>query len=173
MKKLAWFIIGGALFYYIYSGHSSNFVVPQQTQSRHSGQSISQIEFMNLFDQRRSLSSLAQDNFYTVVEIYLDSCSICKQLEKGFDPFLKTRQDVLIKRVHFPESGINFSISSQQEADEIQSRIESYQVCGTPHIEIYGPDRQLISADDCNTKQGTKFLRRWISAETGISGYSL
>ncbi len=173
MKNLFWFIISGALFYYLYSGGDRNFVVPQHTQVQRSGNDSNRVEFMALFDQKQSFSSLAGDNYYTVVEVYLDSCAICKRLEKGFDPFLKNRQDVLIKRVHFPESGMNFSISSQQEADELRSRIESYRVCGTPHVEIYGPDQQLVSADDCGTKQGTNFPQQWISAETGISRHSL
>ena len=147
--------------------------MPQHTQVQRSGQAINRVDFMVLFDQKQPFSSLAADYYYTVVEVYLDSCAICKRLEKGFNPFLEQRQDVLIKRVHFPESGMNFSINSQQEADELQSRIESYQVCGTPHVEIYGPDQQLVSADNCGSKQGTDFLRQWISAETGISRRSL
>lgn len=173
MKNLFWFIIGGALFYYLYSGSDRDFVVPQHTQVQRSGNGIHRVEFMTLFDQKRPFSAIAADNYYTVVEVYLDSCAICKRLEQGFEPFLKQRQDVMIKRVHFPESGMNFSISSQQEADELQSRIESYRVCGTPHVEIYGPDQQLVSADDCVSKQGTNFLRLWISAETGISRHLL
>ena len=173
MKNLIWFIVGAGLFYYLYDGSYSHFVVPQQIQIQRPGQAINQIEFMTLFNQQRPFSGLADDNYYTVVEVYLDSCAVCKRLEKGFEPFLRKRKDVLIKRIHFPESGMNFSINSQQEADELQSRIESYRVCGTPHVEIYGPDQQLISADDCGAQQGTKYLRQWISAETGISRHSL
>jgi hypothetical protein len=173
MKNLIWFFIGGALLYYFYSGGDRNFVVPQHTELQRSGNAIHQVEFMALFDRKQPFSALAADNYYTVVEVYLDSCTICKRLEKGFDPFLRNRQDVMIKRVHFPESGMNFSVSSQQEADALQSRIESYRVCGTPHVEIYGPDQQLVSADNCGSKQGTNFLRQWISAETDISMHSL
>lgn len=173
MKNLIWFVIGAFVLYYFYDGGFSNFVVPQHAQSRSSGNGIEQVKFMTLFDQKKSFSSLANDKHYTVLEVYLNTCSICKRLEKGFEPFVKNRQDVIIQRVHFPESGMNFTITSQQEAEEIQNRIESYQVCGTPHVEIYGPGGTLISADRCGSKEGTKFLRHWISAETGISGMSL
>lgn len=40
-------------------------------------------------------------------------------------------------------------------------------VCGTPHVEIYGPDKQLIASDMCseNRKAGLAFLRNWIKKE--------
>jgi len=173
MKNLIWLILGAALIYYFYDGGISNFVVPQHASSQRSGTGIKQVEFMSLFDQKKSFSSLASNKHYTVVEVYLNTCSICKRLEQGFGPFVKNRQDVIIQRVHFPESGMNFTINSQQEAEEIQSRIESYQVCGTPHVEIYGPGGTLVTADNCGSKEGTKFLRHWISAETSISRMSL
>jgi hypothetical protein len=40
--------------------------------------------------------------------------------------------------------------------------------CGTPHVEMYGPDKQLIATDKCgkkNLKAGLVFLRNWIDAE--------
>ncbi len=40
--------------------------------------------------------------------------------------------------------------------------------CGTPHIEIYGPDRQLIATDQCaerNSKKGLAYIKKWITAE--------
>lgn len=174
MKKLTWVIIGAAAILYYFYGHWDNdFVVPQQALSERNGSGISRVEFMSLFNDKKAFSQLTNENYYTVVEVYLDTCPICKRLETGYDSFLKKRKDVLIKKVHFPESGINFTISSQQEADDLQARIKSYSVCGTPHVEIYGPDKNLISADNCGSKQGTNFLRHWISAETGIPRYLL
>ena len=46
----------------------------------------------------------------------------------------------------------------------------SYKIstCDTPHIEIYGPDKQLIAADlraDKNEKKGLAFLKKWLKAE--------
>jgi hypothetical protein len=41
--------------------------------------------------------------------------------------------------------------------------------CGTPHVEIYGPDQKLIATDKCgkkNLKTGLNFLRNWINAES-------
>ena len=118
----------------------------------------------------------------------MDSCSICKQLEADFVPFLRERPDVVIRRVRFPENGVgqSFSGSSQQALtrqivnyaerlaqynfNHVKKTGNEYEIstCGTPHIEIYGPDRQLIATDKCtdkNSKSGLLFLRRWISAE--------
>ena len=41
-------------------------------------------------------------------------------------------------------------------------------ICGTPHIEIYGPDKQLIATDKCgekNLKTGLNYLKNWIKSE--------
>lgn len=168
-KNLIWIIIAVVTGFYLVNRTDSGFAVPQQTAKLRSHNGIEQIEFLSLFDNKKSFPQIASNEHYTVVEVYLDSCSICKRLEKGFRPFLDKRKDVVIKRIHFPESGINFTFTSQQEADEIQARMESYRVCGTPHIEIYGPDKNLIAGDICGSKQGTNFLRQWISAETGMS----
>ena len=168
MKNLVWVIIIAAIIYYLNSGGIDGFAVPQQATKQRTHSGIEQVEFLTLFDEKKSFQQIASNDNYTVVEVYLDSCSICKRLEKGFRPFLDKRKDVVIKRIHFPETGINFTFSSQQEAQEIQSRMESYQVCGTPHVEIYGPDKNLVAGDVCGSKQGTNFLRHWISAETGM-----
>ena len=40
--------------------------------------------------------------------------------------------------------------------------------CGTPHIEIYGPNKELIATDKCgekNLKEGLNYLRSWIKSE--------
>lgn len=83
MKNPVWFITGGALFYYLYTEGDRNFVVPQHTQVQRTGNDINWVEFMALFDQKRPFSTLAADNYYTVVEVYLDSCAICKRLKKA------------------------------------------------------------------------------------------
>ena len=139
------------------------------------GAAIRQGEFQALLDRKKPLSSLALPGQYTVVEVYLDSCAICRRLESGFAEFSARRGDVSIRRVHFPENGIHFSVTgnSQEEIDrEMQAfsqLMESYQVCGTPHVEIFGPDQAPISRDQCGDKSGTKFLRRWMASETGLS----
>lgn len=166
MKFLAWIILAAGILYYMHG--SNDFAVPQQSSAQRSGKGISHLEFMEIFNAQKSFSDLTSENYYTVVEVYLDTCAICKRLEKGYDQFLDRRRDVLIKKVHFPESGISFLFTSEDMMEDVQSRIESYRVCGTPHIEIFGPDGTLVSADDCTQKQGSDFLRYWISKETGI-----
>lgn len=136
------------------------------------GSGIKQVEFMTLFDANRPFKSLAKENYYTVVEGYINTCSICKRMEAGFPEFLKARKDVLIRRVHFPEGGMNFSFTGEtqeeveKEAQAINEKIKSYDFCGTPHVEIYGANKELIVADSCSRRPATEFLRKWMSAET-------
>ncbi len=141
---------------------------------------IKTVEFMSLFDRKKSFSSLAKEGYYTVVEVYLDTCAVCKRLESGFKPLVDKRRDTYIRRVHFPETGIQFSFSGtsqqevQAEADEMNALMQSYDFCGTPHVVIFGPDKQIIQTDGCDGKRlGTRKLQGWITAETGLLKGSL
>ena len=136
-------------------------------------------EFTDLFYASRSLDSLALKGGYTVVEVYLDSCGVCKRLEDNFEPFLQKRDDVVIQRVRFPEygftprvKGLN-SLDAAQKRAELTARIESYNMCGTPHIEVYGPDKSLVAKDDCSNKVGLRYLRNWISDEIDVAASSI
>jgi hypothetical protein len=84
------------------------------------GSPIRKQELHNLVERRRTLDMLAEARQYTVVEVYLDSCAICRQLESGFGRFTEERPDVIIQRVHVPEDGLQFSLSgaTRQEVDE-------------------------------------------------------
>ncbi|XOV89183.1 MAG: hypothetical protein ACFHX7_04640 [Pseudomonadota bacterium] len=142
---------------------------------------VTTTEFMDLFEQSKPTSSLVVAGHYTVVEGYIDSCGICRVLEAKFPAFLDERPDLVIRRVRFPESA-SFSFSSQAEIDDHVRRMAlyrsnhvqidgervSFRTCGTPHVEIYGPDGEIIAADLCgeaNDKSGLSFLNHWISAE--------
>jgi thioredoxin-related protein len=141
-------------------------------QSQDSG--ISKTEFERIINAKRSLASLAEEDYYTVIEVYLDSCPLCRQLETGFKPFLDKRQDVVIKRVHFPEDGIQFSFNGTNQAEveaqaaEMNNLIQSFNVCGTPHVMVFGPDSSVLAADNCTQRDGTRFLQTWINKETGL-----
>ncbi|HEY5734506.1 MAG TPA: hypothetical protein VIU36_07055 [Gammaproteobacteria bacterium] len=149
----------------------TSFEAPEIIQVSRQGSGIRKHEFQQLFDANRPLSSLAKKGRYTVVEGYLDSCSTCKRIEAGFPAFLQKRQDVFIQRVHFPEQGMQFSFSGtdreslQRMADEYNQRIQSYNFCSTPHIEIYDQNRQLLVADTCTKKSATAYLERWMASE--------
>jgi len=145
---------------------------PPPPADEREGAPIRRTEFRNLLDRRQPLSELAVAGQYTVVEVYLDSCAICRRLESGFQAFTDKRRDVTIRRVHFPEDGLQIEVSgaTQQEmeanARSIQTLMDS--ICGTPHVEVYGPDRQPIARDLCGDKSGTEYLRGWIAAETAL-----
>jgi hypothetical protein len=66
---------------------------------------------------------------------------------------------------------IRFSGSSaadvQRQAETYKARMESYGFCGTPHIEVYGPDRNVLAKDTCSSRAGTVFMWDWITQETG------
>ena len=149
----------------------SSFETPVALAVERKGRAINKHEFQPLFDEGKPFSPLAKGDHYTVVEGYLDSCAICKRLEAGFDDFVSKRKDVSIQRVHFPESGIQmaFTGSSQAEIQQLQQdyerRIKSYKFCGTPHVEVYDADRHLIAADNCTSREGTRFLEQWMVAE--------
>lgn len=149
----------------------TSFEAPEVIEASRQGSGIRKHEFQQLFDANRPFSSLAKEGQYTVVEGYLDSCSICKRIEAGFPAFLQKRQDVVIQRVHFPEQGMQVSFSGvdqesmQRMADEYNQRIKSYNFCSTPHIEIYDENRQLLVADTCTKKSATTYLERWMASE--------
>jgi len=152
-------------------GLFSSFETPEILAVERQGRAINKYEFQRLFDAHKPFSSLAKADQYTVVEGYMDSCAICKRLEAGFGDFVSKRKDVLMQRVHFPESGMQmaFTGSSQAEIQQLQQdyerRIKSYNFCGTPHVEIYDANRELIVADKCTSREGTRFLERWMAAE--------
>lgn len=131
-------------------------------------------EFSELFDNNISLASLARAGQYTVVEVYLDQCTYCRELEAALIPFREKRSDVGLVRVH--HSGrfqLDISGMSQQDAqrkvDQVNARMKSYHLCGTPHVEVYGPDRQPLGRDRCADRDGTVLLWNWIGKETGIA----
>ncbi len=196
MKNIIFIVVGiivYALFFnnnsqFSKSGASIDLFIPDAAAGQRSGNGIKTYEFDQLFEDNRLFSSLAKENYYTVIEGYINTCSICKRLEADFPGFLKNRKDVLIRKVHFPEGGVNVSFNGNSE-EEIRQQISDYHerlgrynfnhvvktnseyqltVCGTPHIEIYGPDKQLIASDMCgekNIKSGLAFLKNWMKSE--------
>ncbi len=181
-------IVAAAALYSIMSSEPA-FIIPDAAAGNRNGKGIKKYEFTELFDRNKPLSKLAKKDYYTVVEGYIDTCSICKKLEADFKPFLAQRKDVLIRKVHFPEGAVSqqFTGDSQEEVNrkmrKYYERLQQYNfnhvvitdtelqlsVCGTPHIEIYGPDRELIASDMCgdeNLKTGLIYLRKWMRAES-------
>ncbi|HEY7840503.1 MAG TPA: phospholipid scramblase-related protein [Gammaproteobacteria bacterium] len=146
---------------------------PPAPAAERAGAAIHGQELHDLVERRRSLDTLATAGQYTVVEVYLDSCAICRQLESGFGRFTEKRRDVVIQRVHVPEDGLQISLSgsTRQEVEEQARAVQALMepICGTPHVEVYGPDRRPLARDVCGDKSGTKYLRRWIASETGLS----
>lgn len=176
------FVIGVFLLDIIGSG--AGFTIPPAAAGNREGniKKIKKYEYLDLFEKAKPTSKLAVKDHYTVIEGYIDTCSICKKLEAKFPSFLDKRKDVVIRKIHFPESGARFSFNSPEEAKELLERMSIYNFnhvvmdedngtfinCGTPHVEIYGPDKELIATDECgekNLKTGLAFINNWIKAE--------
>ena len=191
MKKLFFIIIAIITGVIIYQNAdpTAGFVTPVAATGKGAGSSIKTYEFTDLFDQNKAFSKLAKKDHYTVIEGYIDSCTICKKLESDFPKFLNNRKDVIIRKVHFPEGAVSPSFSGTTQEEVMQQVADYYErlgnynfhhvvkteteyqltTCGTPHIEIYGPDKKLIATDQCgekNLKTGLTFLRNWIKSET-------
>lgn len=138
---------------------------------------LEQFEFASLFDQGTSLQSLTTSGHYTVVEVYLDQCTYCRELESALGQFQKVRKDIDLIRIHHP-GHLNASVqaSSQEELNQkmqaMNAKMESYQLCGSPHVEVYGPDREPLGMDTCRIRDGTSFVWNWITTETGIARHS-
>jgi hypothetical protein len=156
-----WAALLAGLIWHFLPAHHTPFAMPVAANAR-SGNAIEPQDFMPLFDAETPLSSLAGDGVYTVVEVYINTCSVCKQIEHELPPFLAARNDVVVKRVHYPESGLSWPLS---EAVSMEKRMNGYRICGTPHIEIYGPDGHALAQDDCGNKDALNFLRAWMAAE--------
>jgi len=180
-------IIASAI-YYQGNDPAAGFVMPVAAAGQRTGSGIKKYEFTELFDQNKTFSKLAKKDYYTVIEGYIDTCTVCKRLESDFPGFLKQRKDVIIRKVHFPEGAVSQSFIGRsqeemmQQMDDYYKRLGRYNfhhvvkteteyqltTCGTPHVEIYGPDKKLIASDKCgekNLKKGLNFLRTWIKKE--------
>jgi len=150
---------------------TSNASPPALTDSRNSSD---QREFADLFNSDTSFASLATRGQYTVIEVYLDQCTYCRELEAALTPFREKRSDMNLVRIHHPGS-INNSIqaSSREELEAkmriMNERMSSYQLCASPHVEVYGPDKKPIAVDTCKNHDGTAYLWNWITNETGIA----
>jgi hypothetical protein len=166
------------------TGSGANFTTPLAAAGNREGniKGIKTYEFVDLFEKGKPTSKLAVKDHYTIVEGYINTCSICKRLEAKLPPLLDKRKDVVIRKIHFSESGSSFSFKSAEEQRDFFERMSIYNFnhvvitddsaslgnCGTPHVEIYGPDKKLIASDICgekNTKEGFAFINNWLKAE--------
>ncbi len=173
MKNLL-FIIGAALVILFYKDIPqllNPFDPPPQLEQQRVGNGIKVHQFSTLFKQNKPFSDLAKKGSYTIVEGYLDSCPICKRLEADFPRFLEARNDVVIQRVHFPENGMQFEVSGTTQAEvdrqvaEYNQKMKDYGMCGTPFIEIYNENKELIVGDTCSKRPATQYLQQWIAAD--------
>jgi hypothetical protein len=172
---IAIFAVAAAIaFYYFHKPrHRVVYDAMPVANSSSSPNSPRKAEFETLFASDTPLSSFARHGEYTVVEVYLDVCAYCREFEAGFAPFNAQRADVSFVRIHHPgHMNVHFkghnAADMQRQAEDYKARMQSYGFCGTPHVEVYGPDRSLIAKDTCGSRAGTVFMWDWITNETGI-----
>jgi hypothetical protein len=166
-------VAAAAAYYYFHKPHHRAFGTLPVANSSSRTHSPRMEEFNALFDGGTPLASFARPGEYTVVEVYLDVCAYCREFEKGFDAFNDRRPDVSYVRVHHPgHVSIRLSGNSREEmqrqADAYKAKMDSYGFCGTPHVEVYGPNREVLAKDTCGSRAGTVFMWDWITQETGI-----
>lgn len=152
-----------------------------------SGAGTKQFEFEQLLESDTPFEALARPGYYTIVEDYSDSCGACRALERELPVLLDARRDVVLRRVRFKENGgkrFNGHTAAEVQAEiaAYAARLKRYRsfyvvdsedgpgigTCGTPHVEIYGPDGELLATDYCEGtvyKHGLGYLRDWIAAE--------
>jgi hypothetical protein len=166
-------VAAGVAFYAFHKPRHKSFSSMAVANTRTSAGLPRKAEFEKLFDDGTPLSSFARPGEYTVVEVYLDVCAYCREFEKGFDAFNDRRADVSFVRVHHPgRMSMQLTGSSmaevQKKAETFKAKMESYGFCGTPHVEVYGPDGRVLAKDSCGSRAGTVFMWGWITQETGI-----
>lgn len=190
MQKLLLVLAAIAVAYAWRQHAASDFEHPLPLAVERAGDGIRKFDFDRLLDEGTTFEALAAPGFYTVVEGYTDSCSVCRALERDLPSLLDARPDVVVRRVRFKEHGRKQFAG--RNAEEIRAAIRTYAeqlkryrsfhvdsagdelrigTCGTPHVEIYGPDGTLLSTDSCDGtvyKDGLAFLRDWISAEQAL-----
>ena len=179
------------LAYLMFGGASSTFEHPLPLAVERSGPGVKKYEFERLLSEHTRFEDLAAAGYYTVVEGYTDSCSVCRALERELPDLITARQDVVLRRVRFSERG-GKQFKGATEAD-IRAEMAAYAAqlkqyrsfnivdtsdgfgigtCGTPHVEIYRPDGTLLASDSCDDtsvrKTGLGFLRDWIVAERAL-----
>jgi len=160
--------------YYSHRYPASNFKHVSVPVVADSDGGTDQREFADLFNNDRSLASLAKLGSYTVVEVYLDQCTYCRELEAALTPFQDKRKDVRVIRVHHPgQMSSSVTATSREEMEAkmkvMNERMSNYQLCGSPHVEVYGPDKKPLGVDTCKDRAGTAFLWNWMTSETGIA----
>ncbi|MEQ9264684.1 MAG: hypothetical protein RLN81_05650 [Balneolaceae bacterium] len=131
--------------------------------------STEEITFDELYKAKKPYSELAVPGSITIIEVRTNTCSICAGLEKKLPAFQKARPDVLVYQVNLPDEGVARHFATKEEADkwmkEREEKFDMYNFGGTPHIEIYGADGNLIIADKGRSKKGLEFLEKWIDSE--------
>jgi hypothetical protein len=91
----------------------------------------------------------------TIIEFYSDSCIGCRQLHQNYKKFLPLRPDVAVRRIQLPD---------RWDPQELWQQYH-IRIFAIPHIIVYGPNGELIAADDGDHKDGFDFLYRWMDSE--------
>ena len=123
------------------------------------------------FEEANSgLEALAESNTITIVDFYSETCGTCKKLTYDYKDLLDVRNDVYIKRIILPEPE-NGSVAEaeatryMQDSNEMKEKLGKLNVCGTPHITIFKPDRSVLIQDICQNRRAMKYLIDWIDRE--------
>lgn len=113
-------------------------------------------EFSELLAKGQTLEDLKHEGIHTVIEVYMNNCGYCAQLESQFPMFLKARPDVAIQRVRIPQGQID---------EKTYFGMQAMDICGAPHVLVYNDQGTLIAGDQCGKRRGTQYLYKWMQKE--------
>lgn len=149
---------------YFYHSQSNVEITNLPTLASYSGERTQSFEVDDLFDSRIRLNQLAEEGFYTIVEVYSDECATCRKIESKFPALLKAREDIIIRRVRLFSGAISFSTveESQKWRAKQNAMQDFYGYYGTPHIEIYDEKGEVIVKDEGRRKPGLQMLKQWL-----------
>lgn len=125
-------------------------------------------EIADLYDEGTTLRQLTEPDAYTIVEVYAENCSRCKVLEASFPSLLRSRDDIVFKRVKTFSGRISFSSKTEADKwfDHQEAMLDFYRVNGTPHVEIYDANGKALAKDDMSSKRGTNLLREILKSNS-------
>jgi hypothetical protein len=121
-----------------------------------------------LYRQNKELNDLSEKGSYTVVFVTSPDCESCASQLNKLQAFTKKRRDVVVYKV---SSDLNPKVITEpgglqdHQARYMKSVFEAYEMDRTPHVEVYGPNGELMASDKGESNSGTRYFKKWIEVE--------
>lgn len=118
-----------------------------------------------IYEEKRSLDSLAVPGVYTVIGITTRHCNLSQDILSRMPSFLAARKDVVFKNVVQFSGTVTFSSKAEMRAwqDQQEGIRDKYRVDFGPKVVIYRPDGLPIVSDRAPKGHGYRFLYQWMA----------